>query len=88
MLTQNYAPAWVTDDPDAITLTIHAIQELADTIDTIELLSSINTLDDPKHRDVLRTTLEAALAALRKVEDYDDATITASIATIQLGEVA
>lgn len=88
MLTQQYAPAWVTDDPDAIPLTVDALNDLEYALNGIEFLHATGTPDDPKHRDVLRTTLEAALAALRNVEDYDDATITAAISTMRLGEVA
>lgn len=89
MLTQQQdVPSWLTADTDAIPHTVDALNDLEDALNGIEFLHTTGTPDDPKHRDVLRTTLEAALAALRNVEDYDDATITAAISTMRLGEVA
>lgn len=88
MLQQQEIPSWLTTDTDAIPLTVDALNDLEYALNGIEFLHATGTPDDQKHRDVLRTTLEGALAALRKVEDYDDATITAAISTIQLREVA
>ena len=89
MNTPTEIPSWLTTDTDAMPITANALHALSRSLEEIHNIGgNLEHIDDEQQRKWLRESLTDALKALAEVETYDDTTIAATRAALNLNQKA